>query len=124
MSSAYSPQWKRFLYKVTPFLFIDCLEGNKHWRWDTRCFCVDGSYRPFHYFKGRWKELCSHRQNPITFCLLHGTGTCNCIEPLSKPKEVTEENLGDIILDAIERDIGAYTLAAHLLTKYTIKEKV
>ena len=39
--SAYSPTWKRLLYRV-PLLFTVCGGGNYHWFWDKVCRCQRG----------------------------------------------------------------------------------
>ena len=38
MSSAYSPRYKRLLYKI-PGLYKVCPDGNYHLRFDRLCFC-------------------------------------------------------------------------------------
>ena len=44
MASARTPWWRRFLHRVTPFLFKKCPGDNYHWRWDKRCYCRVGEY--------------------------------------------------------------------------------
>lgn len=44
MASTYSPKWRRFLQRVTPFLFRTCPGGNSHWRWDRMCYCMMNEY--------------------------------------------------------------------------------
>jgi len=39
MSSELTPNWKRLLHKITPWLFVTCPEYNWHWRWETLCEC-------------------------------------------------------------------------------------
>ena len=55
MSSGYSPIWRRILFKIAPFIFSVCKEGNWHWRWDKKCFCVDGEVHE--RINGKWTRI-------------------------------------------------------------------
>jgi len=44
MSSTTTPKWKRYLYKILPFLWKTCPEGNYHSRWDRLCFCRENEH--------------------------------------------------------------------------------
>jgi hypothetical protein len=80
MSSAYSPSWKRLLYKV-PFLFKICPEGNYHWKWDRLCFCRCHEYCG-DWHGGIWDmklkkeyQFCSHcvPPSPLYLCSEDGS---------------------------------------------------
>jgi len=40
--SGYSPRWRRWLQRNLPWLFVECLGRNLHWRWDASCHCMSG----------------------------------------------------------------------------------